>query len=328
MTTMPEDANTSRSLETVELGTPHLLGGLLSVVLLIFIFALIPSNIRPPAEPVPHAAAAAAPDHFADIAIAAKSAIVIDLSTGETLYAKNPDIQLPLASLAKVALALAVSEVLEADEMIAITNYAESATGPEHLSKGEVWRAGDVIDFTLVTSSNGGAEALAAVSGARLKERYPASEGAEAALWRMNDLARELSLEQTYFVNVSGLDMSETLSGAYGSSRDMAKLFGYASRVALPIFARTAGASVRLTSPRGEKRIVNNTNEALGSIPGIMMGKTGLTDLAGGNLAVVFDVSIGHPIVAIVLGSSRGGRFSDMEMLVERTRQSLRADTN
>lgn len=318
---MPE--NTNPTPDTIELGTPHVIGGLLSIVLLIFIFALIPSAARPDAHPVPRTAAATAPDHFADMSIAAKSAIVMDLTTGETLYAKDPDIQLPLASLAKVALALAVSEVLAPDEMITITNYVESATGPERLSKGEVWRAGDVIDFMLVTSSNGGAESLAAIAGARLKERYPAADGTWVALWRMNDIARELSLEQTYFLNVSGLDISETLSGAYGSSRDMAKLFGYASRYALPLFARTAGASVRLTSPQGGKTIVSNTNEALGFIPGIMMGKTGLTDLAGGNLAVVFDASIGHPVVAVVLGSTHDGRFSDIKKIVDRTLQSI-----
>jgi len=54
----------------------------------------------------------------------------------------------------------------------------------------------------------------------------------------------------------------------------------------------------------------------LGAIPGIIMGKTGYTDLAGGNLAVVFDAGVGHPVVAVVMGSTQDGRFSDMKQLV------------
>jgi D-alanyl-D-alanine carboxypeptidase len=51
------------------------------------------------------------------------------------------------------------------------------------------------------------------------------------------------------------------------------------------------------------------------------MGKTGFTDLAGGNLAIVFDVGLAHPVVAVVLGSSEEGRFSDMQKLVDRARR-------
>ena len=50
------------------------------------------------------------------------------------------------------------------------------------------------------------------------------------------------------------------------------------------------------------------------------MGKTGLTDLAGGNLAVVFDVGLAHPVVAVVLGSTESGRFVDMQKLVDAAR--------
>ena len=53
------------------------------------------------------------------------------------------------------------------------------------------------------------------------------------------------------------------------------------------------------------------------------MGKTGLTDLAGGNLAVVFDVGLAHPVVAVVLGSTEYGRFEDMQKLVTTARKAI-----
>ncbi len=72
----------------------------------------------------------------------------------------------------------------------------------------------------------------------------------------------------------------------------------------------------------GETRAFN-TNEALGEIPGLLMGKTGFTDLAGGNLAVVFEAGPARPIVVVVLGSTREGRFADMRILVETTLRAL-----
>jgi D-alanyl-D-alanine carboxypeptidase len=66
--------------------------------------------------------------------------------------------------------------------------------------------------------------------------------------------------------------------------------------------------------------IFPNTNEALEHLPGLIASKTGYTDLAGGNLAIVFDKGIGHHFVAVVLGSSRQGRFSDMRALMEAVR--------
>ena len=68
-----------------------------------------------------------------------------------------------------------------------------------------------------------------------------------------------------------------------------------------------------------------NTNEVVGSIPGLIASKTGFTDLAGGNLVVAFDAGINRPVIISVLGATKDGRFTDMEMLVN---ASLRALNN
>ena len=54
----------------------------------------------------------------------------------------------------------------------------------------------------------------------------------------------------------------------------------------------------------------------LQNIPGFIGAKTGYTDLAGGNLVAVFDIDIGHPLIAVVLGSTEEGRFTDIETLI------------
>jgi D-alanyl-D-alanine carboxypeptidase len=57
------------------------------------------------------------------------------------------------------------------------------------------------------------------------------------------------------------------------------------------------------------------------------MGKTGYTDLAGGNLGIVADVVSGHRIVAVVLGSTRDGRFADMRTLIRATEATFATTT-
>ena len=58
-----------------------------------------------------------------------------------------------------------------------------------------------------------------------------------------------------------------------------------------------------------------NTDLDIGKIPGLLASKTGFTALAGGNLVVAFDASIGRPIIVVVLGSTEDGRFTDVAQL-------------
>jgi D-alanyl-D-alanine carboxypeptidase len=140
----------------------------------------------------------------------------------------------------------------------------------------------------------------------------------------MNNLAQALGLSATYFLNVHGLDESETQAGAYGSARDIAKLFAYAVQTAPSVFENTSRADIRLSEQNASTAAIN-TNEALPEIPGVVMGKTGFTDLAGGNLAVLFEAGLSERIVVVVLGSTRQGRFSDVQTLVDATLKAISA---
>jgi D-alanyl-D-alanine carboxypeptidase len=66
-----------------------------------------------------------------------------------------------------------------------------------------------------------------------------------------------------------------------------------------------------------------NTNKQVYSFPGLLGSKTGYTDYAGGNLAVVFDAGLNHPIAVVVLGSSLDGRFTDVRKLVDATAEYM-----
>lgn len=270
---------------------------------------------------------AAAPSTFTGIELRAKSAMVLDMTNRKVLYEKNADVPLPLASLTKIMLALVISEALPLDASVTIPYYMASSDGKEHFEKGERWLLQDVIDFTLVTSSNNGAEILSDLAASVIRDRNPNFSSENPTLERMNKLANNLNLQQTYFLNVSGLDLSNTQAGSYGSARDMASLFAYAASANPELFAGTARGGVLLRNIDGNRNTTaSNTNDVQGAIPGLIMGKTGFTDLAGGNLAVVFDVGLAHPVVAVVLGSGENERFTDMQKLVERARKAVALD--
>jgi D-alanyl-D-alanine carboxypeptidase (penicillin-binding protein 5/6) len=263
------------------------------------------------------------PNAFEGLGLSAKSAIVVDITNQRALYQLNPDAQWPLASLTKVALTLAVADALSPQSQVTIpfdTGYNSHSTGGLHT--GETWTLQDVIDFTLAASSNDGADILARLADPTIKQRYPFSPAQGTTVWRMNDLAASLGLNRTYFLNDNGLDLSATQSGAYGSARDVAALFAYAASSTPEMFRATRVKALTLRNGDGSAITVTNTDDALPDLPNLIVGKTGYTDLAGGNLAVVFRLD-NHLISIVVLGSTYDGRFDDMKKLAAATKQAL-----
>lgn len=262
---------------------------------------------------------APADNPFASVSLVAEGAYVFDLTTNRILYSKNPDTQLALASLVKVPLVLAVSEVLEPGAEITIPPHTTPDGAGIRIPTGLRFEARDLIDFTLVASSNEGAAILTEAAEDGLRKKYPSATPGAAVLWRMNDIAKNLGLNHMVFLNTNGLDESATQAGAYGSAHDVALLFGYAAKTAPAAFEHTSRDSITIRAKTGETIPATNTDEALPAIPGTIMGKTGYTELAGGNLAIVFEVGPAHPVVAVVLHSTQDGRFADMKKLVAAT---------
>lgn len=253
---------------------------------------------------------------FSAVTLQAESAIVVDDTTHVVLFARNATSQLPLASLTKVPLVLAVSEALPPNSVMTLVRPILGSGTTQSIPAGTSWTTKDLIDFTLVGSSNDGAQALAETADESLRARYPEAPKGAAAIWLMNKLVHDLGLTHTYFLNPTGLDESATLSGAYGSAADIATIFAYAASTSPDLFSATSLKSITISSMDGRTATAWNTDAALDDIPGLMMGKTGYTDLAGGNLAVVATIAPGHRIIAVVLGSTPDGRFSDMRELI------------
>jgi D-alanyl-D-alanine carboxypeptidase len=278
-----------------------------------FVFGALQEPQRFVSETEQLAGAAAAlktPSAFAGIEVTASAAYVFDIESGTVMFDKNSEAQLPLASLTKVALALLAYENLAEDGVVTFSPGSLAPEGDSGFEVGESWIVRDLIDFTVMTSSNDGAAALAEAI-----ERTTNTD----IVTLLNALAESLGLSQTYFVNETGLDSSTLFSGAYGSAQDMAALFSYVSTTAPGILAATTIPERTFTSVNGKTYEATNTNRAIADLPGLVLGKTGFTDLAGGNLAVVTEPEPGHAFAVVVLSSTPDGRFADVVTLVRAT---------
>jgi D-alanyl-D-alanine carboxypeptidase len=289
---------------------------------IVFAFALMVVFSWPDLIPASSDASVAASPACADIspslALEARAAYAKDLISGRVLYQKNSDTQLPLASLTKLATIAAASDILSPDDTVTITAEDLSPEGDSGLAVGERWREEDLADYTLMVSANDGAHALAMAAAEK--------EGtdAEGFIREMNAKVKSLGMDESFFSTDTGLDISSTTASAYGSARDVATLISFLVENSPRVLEGTHAEMGFFRSLSGITHPASNTSGVIGSLEGGIASKTGYTDLAGGNLAIVFEPMPGRPVAAVVLGSSRDGRDTDMKILAAGAKTALR----
>lgn len=255
---------------------------------------------------------------FDDVTVTARSAFVWDVRTQRPLFTKNADESLPLASITKLMTALVAYELLDDSTKIDISVDAIRIDGDSGLSDGEIFSLRDLTDMVLMASSNDGAAALGEAAGKVVNA--PADPDA-TFIRAMNVRAEELGLTNTRFKNVTGLDLSATEAGAYSSARDVAILLEYIISTYPTVTSLTTAQNTRIYNEAGEYHDIENTNEVVDRIDGLLASKTGYTELAGGNLTIAFEAGLNRPIIVVVLGSTFNDRFSDVLTLSERARE-------
>lgn len=266
---------------------------------------------------------------FVPPSIQAKAAYVYDLNDNRVIFAMNEDTPLPLASITKLMTALVSSQILSDDKTVTIEPSSLLIEGDNGLVANEKWRFKDLRDFTLMVSSNDGANALALAAGRLLlastsPQTATDMEANEAFVSRMNSEANSLGLQSFYFRNESGLDVNMATPGAEGSARDVGTLLSYLIKNYPSLIEITKYRKFRFVSESGIGHLAVNTDEDIGTISHIVASKTGFTALAGGNLAVAYDPGLSNPIIIVVLGSTESGRFSDTMALASSTASYLR----
>lgn len=254
---------------------------------------------------------------FGDVALIARSAYVYDIRDKKALFAKNETDRRPLASLTKVMTALTALETLPERSVIAITAEALGEEGDSGLLLEERWYLSDLARFMLVSSSN---DAAKAISLGVTHVTEPDRSEDDTFIQKMNDEAIQLGLFSTSFLNATGLDAADLSStGGTGTAADITMIAVELLRKHPEIFTATVESAVDVRSIDGFRHTAKNTNVSGSRTQLLIASKTGFTDLAGGNLTVIFDAGLGHPIAVTVLGSTESGRFADVESLIRAT---------
>lgn len=254
---------------------------------------------------------------FEGVPLAAQAAFVYDVKTGKALFEKEADTILPLASLAKIMTAFTALSLIPETTLVTIGEDAIRQEGDSKFISGEQWLLRDLLRFMLVESSNDAAYAVALEAGMVAHGEENKEAGRRFFIEEMNRQASSLGLKSAQFFNESGLDVEEeTKPGALASARDVAYLLIQAFEKFPEIFTATRLDTLAFQEGDSPVRNAENTNRDIGRFPLLLASKTGFTDLAGGNLAILFDAGFDRPIAVVIMGSTEQERFTDAGTLV------------
>lgn len=267
---------------------------------------------------------------FEALKLKAKAVYIYDINEKKVIFAKNEEVQLPLASLQKVMTAVVATDNIPEYTVVTIPNdtikKGESVAMVPGFKTGDRITLKNLLDYTLSRSLNEGASLIRTIESAHQNNNFEnlhSNPPPSDFISLMNQKAKKLGMSQTYFLNETGLDESATVSGGYGSAKDMAILFEYTLSSHPEVLEATSYDTIKINTFEGEERSAKNTNILVKDIPRVLASKTGLTDLAGGNIVMVIDVGLAHPVILSVLGSTAEGRFTDMKQLIETTSEVL-----
>ncbi|HZS42885.1 MAG TPA: hypothetical protein VFA52_01565 [Candidatus Paceibacterota bacterium] len=272
---------------------------------------------------------------FDHLKLQAKAAYVLDITTNQVIFAKNENTPLPLASITKLMTAFVGSKFLDDKATVTISTSSAAIEGESGLQPNELWTFKDLRNFTLMVSSNDGANAIALAVATTIATHSSSTDPTISGLSsstlealfanEMNTAAASLNLPTLHFQNSTGLDVDTTTPGAIGSAKDVSEFLRYLVQTHPDIVEITKNNRFKFTSLSGINHTAVNTDEDITRISGIIASKTGYTLLAGGNLVIAYNPGLIHPIIITVLGSTAAGRFSDTLALASSTRAYLKS---
>lgn len=234
--------------------------------------------------------------------ITGRSALLYDLTTGKTLYSKNPKEKMPLASITKIMTAMvALDNPKEDNRYLVRKEYlvGESSMG---LEEGEVLSLEELMYGLVLHSGNDATETIAG--------NFPG--GRDAFIKAMNDKAKALGVLDTNFTNPSGLNGE---GNQYSTAYDILVMTRFALEN-YPLFKKvvaTPEMTIAADSNHKQHVLLNETN-LLTTYPGVKGVKTGYTGEAGYCLVTYLDYQ-GHEVIGILLGSQN--RRDEMKELLD-----------
>ena len=237
------------------------------------------------------------------ISIVGESAVLIDVTTGEILYEKNPDQPMYPASITKIMTVLLALEKGNLDDIVTVSRNAMTQEGTRiYLEEGEQVKVRELVYGTLLNSGNDSAIAIAEHLGGTV----------EGFANMMNEKARELGMNSTHFVNPSGLPDENHVTTA----RDMGLLGTYALKN--PIFQEIARSKFYDANWIGENvhAILQNHNRLLWEYPYSTGLKTGYTVISRSTI-VASARKDDRDLIAVVLKSDPRAYYKDAIQLFD-----------
>ena len=250
--------------------------------------------------------AASAAGEEAALSLSCPSAVLMEKETGAILYDQNAHQQLEPASVTKVMTLLLVMEAVDSgrvalDDTVTVSSYAAGMGGSQvYLEEGEQMTVDEMIKCVTVVSGNDCAVALA--------EHLAGSETAFVA--QMNQRARELGMEDTTFLNCTGLPAQGHVTSAY----DIALM---SRELILNHPSIRDYATIWMDSIRGGEFGLTNTNRLIRFYPGATGLKTGSTDGALYCMSATAERD-GMELIAVVMKApTTSQRFEDAKALLD-----------
>ena len=252
----------------------------------------------------------ALPAQAAPLEVAGKSALLMDVATGQVLYEKNAHEPLPPASVTKVMTMLLVMEAIDAgkigwNDMVTASEAAAAKGGSQiYLKVGESMSVTDMVKSIAVSSANDCACAMA--------EHIAGSESAFVQM--MNDRAKALGMNDTNFVNCTGLDDGEEAKEHKTSAYDIAVMSRQLLKYHPDIKKFT---TIWMDTVRDGAFGLSNTNKLVRFYSGATGLKTGFTSGAGYCLSASAQRD-GMELIAVVMGCETSAeRFAACKSMLD-----------
>lgn len=245
----------------------------------------------------------------------ARSAVLMDADSGRVLFGKEEDVVRPMASTTKIMTCILALESQKGDQIVAAS--ANAAAQPKvrlGVKEQEQFYLRDLLYALMLESYNDSAVMIAeGISGT-----------VEEFAGLMNQKAKDLGCESTYFVTPNGLDGSDENGTHSTTARDLALIMRYCisqSPCKEEFLEITRTKSYQFTDVEGSRNFsCNNHNAFLDMMDGALSGKTGFTADAGycyvgalkdgGRTFIVALLACGWP-------NNKGYKWADTRKLME-----------
>lgn len=245
------------------------------------------------------------PAMAAEIPLTSRAALLMEKSTGEILFAKNEHERLEPASVTKIMTLLLTMDAIDSgkigwQDMVTVSANAASMGGSQvYLAEGEQISVEELVKSVCVSSGNDAAVALAEyVSGVT-----------ELFVEQMNNKARELGMNDTNFVNCTGLTADGHVTSAYDIALMSRELILHHPDI------RTY-TTIWMDTIRNGTFGLSNTNKLVRYYEGCTGLKTGYTASAGYCMSATAEKDGMELIAVIMKGETSDKRNTDAKALL------------